>query len=499
MINGALRVVLVLSFLLSRAHAAEEPGRVYRDKVQPHWCADQTKFWYRVSVGRNAYEFILVDAEKGLRQLAFDHASLANALKAAGFGNARAENLPLESLEFDSGGEALLFRTGQRAWSYNLKNASLTEQPHPPNSSFGASSRDEPRSTRRTGEETAMTFINGTAGEVKLFWLDPDGARQSYGTLGAGERRDQHTYAGHVWLVTDTEGRKLGVFEAEEAGGEALINGERPKSREPEKQARARGSARDVSPDGRWRAFTKDHCLFLIKTATQEEMCLGRGGTEQDGYASRVYWSPDSKKLVAMRTRKGDERKLYLVESSPKDQLQPKLQSYEYLKPGDRVAVSRPHMFDVALEHEIPIDDSLFANPWTIGDVRWAPDSSRFTFVYNQRGHQVLRIIAVDAATGKARAIVDEQSHTFIDYSGKLFAEYLDGPNPEIIWMSERDGWNHLYLYDADYRHGEEPDHQGPMGGAQAWTGWTRKNARSGSGPAASAPARTPIMSTIAG
>src|SRR5205085_1041391 len=56
--------------------------------------------------------------------------------------------------------------------------------------------------------------------------------------------------------------------------------------------------------------------------------------------------------------------------------------------------------------------------------------------------------IAVNAETGEARAIVDEHSDTFIDYSGKQFAHYLDETH-EIIWMSERDGWNHLYLYDA--------------------------------------------------
>src|SRR5207253_3174624 len=56
--------------------------------------------------------------------------------------------------------------------------------------------------------------------------------------------------------------------------------------------------------------------------------------------------------------------------------------------------------------------------------------------------------IAVDAATGEARAIIDEQSKTFIDYSGKNFLEWLDDTG-ELIWMSERDGWNHLYLYDA--------------------------------------------------
>ena len=57
--------------------------------------------------------------------------------------------------------------------------------------------------------------------------------------------------------------------------------------------------------------------------------------------------------------------------------------------------------------------------------------------------------MAVDAASGAARTIVDEQSKTFIGYSGKIFSEQLDDTG-EIIWLSERDGWNHLYLYDAN-------------------------------------------------
>ena len=80
--------------------------------------------------------------------------------------------------------------------------------------------------------------------------------------------------------------------------------------------------------------------------------------------------------------------------------------------------------------------------------MHWLRDSSGFLFLYNQRGHQVLRVIHVDAQTGHVRAIVDEQSQTFIDYAGKSYLQYLDDTG-EIIWMSERDGWNHLYLYDA--------------------------------------------------
>jgi len=102
----------------------------------------------------------------------------------------------------------------------------------------------------------------------------------------------------------------------------------------------------------------------------------------------------------------------------------------------------------VESKKQIEVDDALFANPWDISEPRWESDSSRFTFLFNQRGHQALRIIALDPQSGKTRPIVDEQSKTFIDYSGKFFDQYLDDTN-EIIWMSERDGWNHMYLYDA--------------------------------------------------
>jgi dipeptidyl-peptidase-4 len=140
---------------------------------------------------------------------------------------------------------------------------------------------------------------------------------------------------------------------------------------------------------------------------------------------------------------------VHYVESSPADQLQPKLHAYPYLKAGDEIPVRKPRLFDVAARKQIPIGESLFPNPWDISDIRWSKDSSRFTFLHNQRGHQAMRIIAVDAASGDARAIVDEQSKTFIDYSGKQFIDFSDDAH-EIIWMSERDGWNHLYLYDAD-------------------------------------------------
>jgi dipeptidyl aminopeptidase/acylaminoacyl peptidase len=59
-----------------------------------------------------------------------------------------------------------------------------------------------------------------------------------------------------------------------------------------------------------------------------------------------------------------------------------------------------------------------------------------------------MRVLSVDAASGQPKILFEDVSNTFIDYSGKYWAHYLAKSN-EILWMSERDGWNHLYLHDA--------------------------------------------------
>ncbi|MBM3860234.1 MAG: S9 family peptidase [Verrucomicrobia bacterium] len=255
-----------------------------------------------------------------------------------------------------------------------------------------------------------------------MFWLPPDGGRKRYTTLPPGGTWNVRTFVGHVWLAATATGRTIAVFEAVTEPGEAVIA-------EPPPQPAKKPSL----------ARIKDNNVWIGETAL----------TKEGGYGGTIHWSPDGKKFVVMRTEKGDDRKLYLVESSPSGQLQPKLHSYPYLKPGDRIPISKPHLFDVAAAREIAISDALFPNPWSVSDVRWSSDARRFTFLYNERGHQVLRVIAVDAGTGAARAVVDEQSATFIDYRYKKFSHHLDATR-ELIWMSERDGWNHLYLYDAE-------------------------------------------------
>jgi dipeptidyl aminopeptidase/acylaminoacyl peptidase len=206
-----------------------------------------------------------------------------------------------------------------------------------------------------------------------------------------------------------------------------------------------------ASPDGKWEALLKNYNICLRPKGKTDGIMLSSDGSEGDYYAAiSIAWSPDSKKLAAYRVRSGYHRQVHYVESSPADQLQPKSMTIEYAKPGDALDLQQPVLFLIDDKKEIVVDHVLFPNPYELsrpGPV-WRKDSQTFTFEYNQRGHQVYRIIEVDAGTGKARAVVDEESKTFYCYSGKKYRHDIND-GKEVIWMSERDGWNHLYLYDG--------------------------------------------------
>ena len=187
---------------------------------------------------------------------------------------------------------------------------------------------------------------------------------------------------------------------------------------------------------------------------------LSWDGSEDNAYTfGSISWSPDSQKIAAYKRRPGYQRMVSYVQSSPADQLQPKFSQHYYQKPGDVVDLDQPVLFNVADKHQTNVDNALFQSPYSNGRMQWRQDSHAVTFEYNQRGHQVYRVIEVNATTGKARAVIEETSKTFIRYAmvapnagltdlGRQYRHDI-GDGKEIIWMSERDGWAHLYLYDG--------------------------------------------------
>jgi dipeptidyl aminopeptidase/acylaminoacyl peptidase len=204
-----------------------------------------------------------------------------------------------------------------------------------------------------------------------------------------------------------------------------------------------------VSPDGQLEAFVQNYNVAIRPVGSRDITLLSGDGSEGDAYDPQsIVWSRDSKHIAAYRVRPGYRREVYYVQSSPEDQLQPKHSTLLYNKPGDVLDQGTPVLFDVAARTQIVVDRTLFPNAYAVTGLEWRRDGRAVTFEYNQRGHQIYRVIEIDAATGKARAVIDEQMPTFFEYSAKKY-RYDIADGKEIIWMSERDGWNHLYLYDG--------------------------------------------------
>jgi dipeptidyl aminopeptidase/acylaminoacyl peptidase len=390
---------------------------VFHANVTPHWAPDGNSFWYTTDGPKGEHQAWVVDAVSGTRRAATE-------AERKGFASSSLPNLGQTHRSASGGGE------------------------------------------------TTLTVVNHTDAPVTTFWISTGGGREKYHEVPAHGRLEEHTFVGHVWLVADANGGTLGVYEAVDGGGEAVIDPAKtdasPAATQPTgttrpatrpavsdnaggRRRRRRPPTDGGSPDGKWVASIQNGNVFLRDRDTGRRVQLTSDATDDNTYDSdSISWSPDSAHLVVHKTLDGDHRLVYEVQSSPPDQEQPKLLQFEYLKPGDRIALTKPHLFDVAAGKEVKIDQqSLFATPWEGRDdhLRWDTDGKRFTFYYNQRGHQVARVIGVDAATGHATAIVDDEPKTFVDYSGKFFLQSLS--DNELVWMSERDGWNHLFLIDA--------------------------------------------------
>ena len=200
------------------------------------------------------------------------------------------------------------------------------------------------------------------------------------------------------------------------------------------------------SPDSALVAFVRDNNVWLSKADGADPVQLSFDGTDGEAY-SEIQWSPDGKKLSALKKEVLKERQILLRESRPEDQVQPRYRWLDYAKPGDRLPQSTPALFDVEARKAVPLDRTIPRDQYFLTLGEWSSDSEFFTYEYNQRGHQVYELAAVDAATGKVRTLAKEETDTFIYYYDLWRYLFKDGKH--VLWISERDDWRHLYIIDT--------------------------------------------------
>jgi dipeptidyl aminopeptidase/acylaminoacyl peptidase len=225
-----------------------------------------------------------------------------------------------------------------------------------------------------------------------------------------------------------------------------------PTTPEPRRQRETSEASRvsDRAPDGRSTAFVKDHNLLIRSDGT--EIQLTQDGKEGLAYG-RFAWSPDSKTLVAFRIEAGERKEVYLVESSPRGGGRAKLQTRPYALPGDKFTTCELNIFDIETHQQTRPEVDRFEHEWLRPRVHWRKDGRHFAYEQTDRGHQRFRVIEVDSRTGGTRNLIDETSTTFIwtahtENLGLSLVNWLEKTD-ELIYVSERDGWRHLYLVDS--------------------------------------------------
>jgi dipeptidyl-peptidase 4 len=233
------------------------------------------------------------------------------------------------------------------------------------------------------------------------------------------------------------------------------------------------GRLENLSPDGRWAAYIENHNLFLHNTSTGEVIQLTRDGIPGWDYATplpdlsalvragvsrgedvptrpEVFWSPDSSKLVTFRIDSRNAGRFSSLQFVPQGQIRPKAYDYVYPLPGEALPSASVVIFDVLSGKRTEVNTEPLEIPFQGGPgyFEWFPDSKTFFYEHGTRGNKETELRVVDASTGNQKTIISEQDGLYID-PGEHFFRYIPD-NGGIVWSSEKDGWNQLYLYDND-------------------------------------------------
>ena len=385
---------------------------VYKSRITPHWFDDNHRFWYRNDLRGGAKEFIVVDAEAGKRDQAFDHDKLAAALSKAAGADFNGDHLPFSDIEFVQDDKAVQFEASGKTWrcdlaTYECTAAPATQSKSGSTSLIPATLKDDTAEADSADYDDASPQVDAdTAAETDHMSPQAQADQQGNGAQG---------------------GRRRG------GGGR---NGNRSLA----------------SPDGKWTAAIHNYNLYVrAASGDTNEIQLSTDGVEGNAYG-RPEWSPDSKTLIAWRIEPGDQKEVYLVQSSPAGGGRAVLHTRPYGQAGDKFPHYEVNVFDVASHKQIKPDVDRYEHEYETPQIHWETDGQHFAYQQEDRGHQRLRLIEVDATTGATRNLIDERSKTFIwtahtEDLGVTYINWLD-KSGEIIYVSEMDGWRHFYLID---------------------------------------------------
>ncbi len=215
----------------------------------------------------------------------------------------------------------------------------------------------------------------------------------------------------------------------------------------------------DLSPDGQFVAYVRDNNLWVVDLDTGAERALTTGGADDHRFAkaSWVYyeeifrrswrafwWSPDSRRIAFFETDSSSVPHFTIIN----DEVEPqRAEIVRYPKPGDRNPHVRVHVVDRAggAPREVDLSD-YDEGAYVVSHVQWTPDSKRLRMDIQDRAQTWLDLLMAPAKGGDAEVLFRETTQAWVE--SQHDARFLD--DGSFVLASERDGWRHLYHFDAD-------------------------------------------------
>ena len=211
------------------------------------------------------------------------------------------------------------------------------------------------------------------------------------------------------------------------------------------------------SPDGSRVGFVRDNDIFVTDLATGRETRLTRDGSEQiiNGTFDWVYeeelglqdgwrWSPDGRRIAFWRIDQSPVRTFYMIQET--DSLYSQPIALRYPKAGTPNPIARIGVVG-ADGGETTWMDTGNDPEALLARLEWAESPNEVVIQRANRIQNRLDVLLADATTGRSRVLFTETDAAWVDVTDDF--TWLNGGR-EFLWTSERDGWNHLYIYNRD-------------------------------------------------
>jgi dipeptidyl-peptidase-4 len=211
------------------------------------------------------------------------------------------------------------------------------------------------------------------------------------------------------------------------------------------------------SPDRTKIAFAKENNLFIYDLASKKQIQITNDGEKNkiiNGICDWVYeeefafvrafdWSADGKKLAYI---KFDESQVpeFSMNVFQKD-LYPKVETFKYPKAGEKNSSVSLHIFDVNTSNTKTVNLSNYSD-FYIARLKWTNDANVLSAQVLNRHQDNLDLLFIDGNSAAAKVVLNEKDNAYIDVTDNL--TFLK--DNSFIWTSEKDGYNHIYLYDKN-------------------------------------------------